>query len=149
MLRRLKNLNISISYEELMNMEDDSCVKVSRTLFYSLMARAGLLKIKDQEFWRTFRKYIEIDNMESYTHNYPGVLAYYLMSVKEIKIILKQFKRSSAYIHRTSLLKSDIKASELEKMNEQLKEEYTKKKNIANHNYDKVNAKPKSRTRKK
>ena len=55
--------NNAVSYDELVNLPNEDCVKISRIYFNALMAKGNLLEIKDEKYWEIIKKYLEIEHM--------------------------------------------------------------------------------------
>lgn len=119
----------SVSYEELMRLPNDACVNVNRAYFYYLMGMIGnhkLLKIDQSKSSQIFSKYIEIERMNIFLKGFSFISRYYLMTVDEIKYLINIL--GDTQTSTTSLLKSDMKASELEEYYNNLKERVLLKK---------------------
>lgn len=127
--QRIKYLkNNDVTYEELMNMSDDNCIKIKRTYFYILLAKSENLEIVEDDFWEIFYKYIEISRMNDYISLIPNIITqYFLMSVKDVKKLLNETNDIPDTLG--IFLKSDVKVEELEETHQNIREEYRRKKN--------------------
>jgi len=114
-----------ISYEKLMDLEDDNCVKVSGTYFHFLIAKGKLLNIKDKKYWETVYKYIEVEKMHYYVKKVSGTPSYMLMSVEDIKYLVNYVM--DGINSKRVFFKSEIKAAELNKTIESIKKQYLEK----------------------
>lgn len=118
-------LNNSISLDELMNLSDDDCVKVSRTYFYFLQFKSQHVKNPKQKVFDIFYKYMEVDEMMNFVY-VDRVRAYYLMSVEDIKFLVITLNDKPNSI--THLLRTNMKVNEMEEKYLELKENYLQKK---------------------
>lgn len=116
-----------ISYNDLINLSDDECVKVSKNYFNFLVASAQFLNIRDKDCWKIFSKYLEIDKMQYYIKVSKYVeTPYYLMSASDAKILTNFVKNKS--IFKAAFLNSDKKVSQLNEIHNKIKEQYNNKK---------------------
>jgi len=110
----------AVSYEELMSMPNDTCIKISRAYFYYLMAKQGFLKIEHPQIHQIFSKYIELERMIEFLNGSPSISRYYIMTVEDIRYLLNVLKDTPSA--QTFLLKSNVKSFELEERYKALKE---------------------------
>lgn len=111
-----------ISYNELMDLEDDNCVKVSGTYFHFLIAKCQLLNIKDKTYIDILYKYIEMERIYHQVKNISGTPSYILMSVSDIRYLVNYVLDGTSYKH--VFIKSDIKSNELNRYIESIKKKY-------------------------
>ena len=113
----------AVSYDELVSLSGDDCVKVSRIYFNSLMIKSNLLEIKDEKYWEILQKYTEIERMmEKIKKPRVHCSSYYLMSVEDVKYLIEISKEIPKVT--TYLLKSDVKTNELNEKFEEIKKQY-------------------------
>ena len=93
-----------------MELEDDNCVKVSGTYFHFLIAKGQLLNIKDQKYWETVYKYIELEKIYYHVKKILGTPSYILMSIEDIKYLVNYIMDGLKHEH--VFIKSEIKAKE-------------------------------------
>ncbi len=115
----------AISYEKLMDLVDDNCVKVSGTYFYFLIAKGQLLNIRDKKYWETVYKYIQIEKIYHHVKNVSGTPSYILMSVEDIKYLVNYVMDGLNPNH--VFIKSEVKATELNKSIKLIKKQYVEK----------------------
>ncbi len=117
-----------ISYDELMKLSDDACVKLNRTDFYYFMSVENFSK--NEDIIKIFSKYIELDHMEEFVRNYSSICGRYLMSAYELKKIITVLNvvPKSSY-----LIKSDMVVSQLNEYHKKLIKKFNEKKNISNN----------------
>lgn len=118
-------LNNSISLDELMNLSNDDCVKVSRAYFYFLQFKSQHVKNLEQKVFHIFYKYMEIDKMMDIVYG-DRVRAYYLMGAEDIKFLIIALNDKPNSI--THFLRTNIKVDEMEEKYLELKENYLQKK---------------------
>lgn len=122
--------NNVLSYEDVMNLTEDQCVKVNSTYFHYLIAKAGLLKIKADEYYNVFYKYLKIDNMQNFINGFKKNPSYYLMSATDIKylvLLMRDIPKS-----KTTFLKSDVNVQELNEKHEKIRKQFLEKKENGN-----------------
>ena len=113
----------AVSYDELVSLSGDDCVKVSRIYFNFLMIKSNLLEIKDEKYWEILQKYTEIERMmEKIKKPRVHCSSYYLMSVEDVKYLIEISKEIPKVT--TYLLKSDVKTNELNEKFEEIKKQY-------------------------
>lgn len=118
--------NNVLSYEDVMNLTEDQCVKVNSTYFHYLIAKAGLLKIKVEEYYNVFYKYLEIDNMQNFINGVKKNPSYYLMSATDIKYLVLLMRDISK--SKTTFLKSDVNVQELNEKHDKIRKQFLEKK---------------------
>ena len=122
--------NNVLSYEDVMNLTEDQCVKVNSTYFHYLIAKAGLLKIKVEEYYNVFYKYLKIDNMQNFINGFKKNPSYYLMSATDIKylvLLMRDIPKS-----KITFLKSDVNVQELNEKHEKIRKQFLEKKENGN-----------------
>ncbi len=118
--------NNMLSYEEVMNLTEDQCVKVNSTYFHYLIAKAGILQIKAEDYYNVFYKYLEIDNMQNFINRFNKTTSYYLMSATDIKylvLLMRDIPES-----KTTFLKSDVNVQELNEKHDKIRKQFFEKK---------------------
>lgn len=128
---RMRYLRTNVlSYEDVINLTEDQCVRVNSTYFHYLIAKAGLLKIKVEDYYNVFYKYLEIDNMQNFINGFKKNPSYYLMSATDIKylvLLMGDIPKS-----KTTFLKSDVNVQELNEKHEKIRKQFLEKKENSN-----------------
>lgn len=118
--------NNVLSYVDVMNLTEDQCVKVNSTYFHYLIAKAGLLKIKVEEYYNVFYKHLEIYNMQNFINGFKKNPSYYLMSAIDIKylvVLMNDIPKS-----KITFLKSDVNVQELNEKHDAIRKQFLEKK---------------------
>lgn len=118
--------NNTLAYEEVMNLTEHQCVKVNRTYFHYLIAKARLLKINADDYYNVFYKYLEIENMQNFINRVNKTISYYLMSATDIKylvVLMNDIPKS-----KTTFLKSDVNVQELNEKHDAIRKQFLEKK---------------------
>ena len=81
-----KILENALSYDELINLSNEDCAKISRIYFNVLMVKGNLLEIKDERYWKIMKKYSEIEHMvEKIRKPHMYCPSHYFISSTDIK----------------------------------------------------------------
>lgn len=114
-----------LSYEDLMNLSNEKCVKVNRTYFYNLIAKSTLLEIDNKDCYIILNKYLEIDRMLDFIEGRNTISPYFLMSAADIKYLLTIIKDIPTT--KIAFMKSEVSVEKLNHDHNKIKEQFLSK----------------------
>lgn len=120
-----------ISYEEVLKLQDDDCIKVNRSYLHYLNVKCNILNTSDSKIYSILHKYFCYEMMQRKINKRRDLLVYYTITVVDFKYLVTMLNEKIPS-NKKLFFKTNVKSSELEEKINNTKNEYIQRQKL-NH----------------